>query len=125
MYGLSLSIGPLCKTNKYSTGLPIPPYGLKVLIHNHTFPSTFFETFISITPGEETNLIVDKMASSNSPRPYSYCTDLTNGFNSDVFNWMMANKKAYRQKDCYDLCLSQYFNIQTVRFDKKFKMQKI
>ena len=99
-YGLSLSLGPLIKTNKYAVGLAMPPYGLKLLIHNYTFPPLFFETFLSISPGQETNIIVERTFTSNAPKPYSDCTDLTNGFNSETYNWMMSNNKTYRQKDC-------------------------
>ena len=99
-YGLSLTLGPLVKSNKYSTGLSFPPYGLKVLIHNSTFPPLFFETFLSLSPGQETSIIVERTYTSNEHQPYSECTDLTNGFNSVTYNWMMNNNKTYRQNDC-------------------------
>ena len=100
-YGLSLSLGPLIKTNQYSTGLGIPPYGLKVLITNYTFAASFFETFLSIGPGQESNIIVERTIASNAPKPYSLCTDLTNGYNSATFNWMIKNNKTYRQESCF------------------------
>ncbi len=99
-YGLSISLGPLVKSNAYSTGLSFPPYGLKVLIHNSTFPPLLFESFLSISPGQETNVVVERIAMSNSPKPYSECTDLTNGFNSETYNWIMNNNKTYRQNEC-------------------------
>ena len=99
-YGLSLSLGPLVKLNKYSSGLSFPPYGFKVLIYNNTFPPLVFETFLSLSPGQETNIIVERIATSNAPQPYSECTDLTNGFNSEAYKWMMNNNKTYRQNDC-------------------------
>ena len=100
-YGFSLSLGPLIKTNKfYPTGLPLTTYGLKVIIHNYTFPPIYFETYLSISPGQETNIIVERTATSNAPKPYSDCIDLSNGFNSEIYNWMINNNKTYRQKDC-------------------------
>ena len=99
-YGLSISLGPLVKSNKYSTGLSFPPYGLKVLIYNNTFPPLVFETYLSLSPGKETNIVAERIAMSNAPQPYSECTDLTNGFNSETFNWMMNVNKKYRQNDC-------------------------
>ena len=99
-YGLSLSLGPLVKRNQYASGLSLTSYGLKVLIHNKTFPPLFFETYLSLSPGQETNIIVERIAMSNAPKPYSECTDLTNGFNSDIYIWMMKNNKTYRRNDC-------------------------
>jgi len=99
-YGLSISLGPIIKSNQYPTGFALPPFGLKVLIHNYSFPPLFFETYQSISPGQETNIIVERTVTSNAPQPYSDCIDLTNGFNSDVYNWMIDRNMAYRQKDC-------------------------
>ncbi len=80
--------------------MSLPSYGLKFLIHNYTYPPLFFETYLSLSPGQETNIIVERVATSNAPKPYSDCTDLTNGFNSETHNWMMNNNKKYRQNDC-------------------------
>ena len=100
-YGLSISFGPLVKHNKYSSGLSLPPYGLKVLIHNYTFPPLLLsDTYLSLSPGQETIIVVERIVTSNAPKPYSECTDLTNGFNSDIYKWMMNNNKTYRQNDC-------------------------
>ena len=100
-YGLILSLGPLVKSNKYASGLSLASYGLKVLIHNYNFqPLLLYETFLSLSPGQETYIIVERIATSNAPQPYSECTDLTNGFNSVTYNWMMNNNKTYRQNDC-------------------------
>ena len=80
--------------------MAFPTNGLKVNIHNYTFPPLFFETYQSISPGKETNIIVERTVTTNAPKPYSGCTDLTNGYDSVIYNWMINNNKTYRQKDC-------------------------
>ena len=125
-YGLSIALGPINKTNQYPTGLAFPPYGLKILIHNYTFPPLFFETYQSISPGKETNVIVERIVTSNAPKPFSDCIDLANGFNSDVYNWMIKQNMTYRQKDCifYRLVKFYFLNYQEKTF-KSVKSTKV
>jgi hypothetical protein len=104
-YGLELSIGPLKSENKY----PIKTStGLKVLINNQSFTPHIDDSFISIEPGKETDIAVDRTFTSNMPKPYSSCTDLTKGFNSELYNFITKSNRTYRQIDCIDLCLQRY-----------------
>jgi acid-sensing ion channel, other len=66
---------------------------------------SYDDTFISIEPGRETNIGIERVFSSNYPLPYSSCTDLSNGYDSDLYTFILNSKKVYRQKDCKNLCL--------------------
>jgi len=104
-YGLQLRIGPIKSENKY----PITTStGLKVLINNQSFAPHIDDSFISIEPGKETDIVVDRTFASNMPKPYSSCTDLTKGFNSELYNFIVNSNKTYRQIDCIDLCYQRF-----------------
>jgi hypothetical protein len=96
-YGLRLRLF-VTHENKYSLSRI---HGLKVFIHNQSlkYPS-YLDTFLSVKPGEETNIAIDKVLVSHAPEPYSECIDLSNGFNSDVYRFMLNLNFTYRQKDC-------------------------
>ena len=98
-YGLIMSFGPVIRQNVYPMS---DTNGLKIFIQNQTFPSPgVFDTFISLDSGKETSLSIDKKFSSSTPEPYSSCVDLTNGFKSDLYDFISnKNGDGYRQKDC-------------------------
>jgi hypothetical protein len=103
--GLRLRIGPIKSENKYPITFST---GLKVLINNQSFTPNANDNFISIEPGKETDIAVDRIFSSDMPKPYSGCTDLTQGYNSELYNFLVRSNKTYRQIDCIDLCYQRY-----------------
>jgi hypothetical protein len=104
-YGLQLRIGPLKSENKYPITFST---GLKVLINNQSFTPNVDDNFISVEPGKETDIAVDRTFTSNIPKPYSGCTDLTQGYNSELYNFIINSNKSYRQIDCIGLCLQKF-----------------
>ena len=75
--------------------------GLKVFITNQSYPQPgVFDTPISLESGKETNIILEKTFTSILPAPYDACTDTTNGFNSDLYNFVASTNYEYRQVDC-------------------------
>jgi hypothetical protein len=104
-YGLQLRIGPIKSENKYPITFST---GLKVLINNQSFTPNVDDNFISVEPGKETDIAVDRIFSSNIPKPYSSCTDLNQGYNSELYNFIINSNKSYRQIDCIGLCLQRF-----------------
>ena len=96
-YGLSLQIGPLVNENrKYATATS---KGLKVFVHNQSYPPTSSEG-ISIKTGEEANVAVKKSFFHNTPSPYSQCIDFE-FFRSFLYDFMTRNlSMVYKQKLC-------------------------
>ncbi len=93
--------------------------GLKVFIHNQSHPQPgVFDTPISLESGKETNIILEKTLSSILPAPYGTCTDLTNGFNSDLYNYILGTNYVYRQRDCLNAGYQQ--EIQKGKFKDTF-----
>jgi hypothetical protein len=103
--GLQLLIGPIISENKYPVTLST---GLIIFINNQSFTLYTDESFISIEPGKETNIKVDRTFTSNVPKPYSGCTDLTHGYNSELYNFIVKSNKTYRQIDCIQICFQRY-----------------
>jgi hypothetical protein len=96
-YGLRLRVF-VTNENKYSLSRI---HGLKVFIHNQSLKYlSYLDTFLSVKPGEETNIAIDKVLVSHTPQPYSDCKDLSNGFDSDTYRYMLNLNFTYRQKDC-------------------------
>ncbi len=82
--------------------------GLKVFIHNQSYAQPdVFDTPISLESGKETNIIIAKTFSSSSPAPYDTCTDVSNGFSSDLYDYITSTNKFYRQKDCLKMGFQQ------------------
>ena len=79
--GLSLVIGPLINQNRYPL---TKSTGLKLFVHNRTSPPDIYSNWLSIESGKETSIVIDRTFSSNSPWPYSSCTDLSQGYNSNL-----------------------------------------
>ena len=75
--------------------------GLKIFIQDKSYPQPgVFDTPISVESGKETNIILEKTISTILPAPYDACTDLTNGFDSDLYYFIESINNVYRQKDC-------------------------
>ncbi len=116
-YGLQLVVGPLVNRNKYPVTFSS---GLKVLINNQSFTPNANDDFLSIEPGKETDIVVDRTFISNTPKPYSGCTDLTQGYDSELYNFIVKSNKTYSQIDCYDLCYQRYIQNECNCFDTRF-----
>ena len=75
--------------------------GLKVFIQELNYPSpTVFDTPISLESGKETSIIIEKTLASSLSAPYGSCNDLSNGFNSDLYDYISKTNNRYQQKDC-------------------------
>jgi hypothetical protein len=101
-HGFSIVFGPLYSSNKY---LSSHVDGLIVYIHNQSvLPSKFATADI----GKETNIVVGRTFKSMKEKPYSECQDV-NTINSEIvrLNKQKHKKYAYRQADCFDLCLQR------------------
>ena len=108
LYGLSITLGPLINENK----IPLTNNkGLKVFIHNQSFQPAIDDNFLSVEAGTETSIAIERIFLFNAPKPYSDCTDLTNGYDSDLFMFIKNSNKTYRQQDCFDLCFQQLINL--------------
>jgi hypothetical protein len=104
-FGLQLRIGPFKSDNNYPLSLST---GLKIFISNQSVTPNSVDNFISIEPGKETDIAVDRTLTLNTPKPYSACTDLTKGYNSELYKFLMKSNKTYRQSDCIDLCYQRH-----------------
>jgi hypothetical protein len=113
-YGLQLILGPLINQNKYPFTLST---GLKVLINNHSYALKSEDNLISIEPGKETDIIVERTLISNTPKPYSGCTYLSDAINSELYKFVLNSNKTYRQKDCIDFCYQRFIQKKCNCFD--------
>jgi hypothetical protein len=107
--GLSISIGPLINANSYSL---TTSKGLIVFIHNQTEILNVYSNALSIEPGKETSIMIDRKIESSLPSPYSECVDLSNGYDSEFYQILTnygANKANYRQFNCFGMCIIQNF----------------
>jgi len=117
-YGLQLILGPLINENKYPVTFSS---GLKAFINNQSItPSFANDNFISIEPGKKTDIVVDRIFTSNTPQPFSSCTDLANGFKSELYNFIVKSNKTYRQIDCIDLCYQRKVQNECGCFDSRY-----
>ena len=79
------------------------------MINNHTI-IPLISDLITVAPGTETNINVNRLFTQRLPSPYNDClSNLTtpDAFNSDVYRAIIKSQRAYRQKDCFDLCYQQ------------------
>ena len=103
--GLSLLIGPLLSQNEYPLAAS---KGIKVFIHNQTLAPNAYDNSISLKPGEETNIEIERQLVSNLPLPYGPCTDLNLIQRSEFYaSLTKQSNRAYRQLDCLEMCLAQ------------------
>jgi hypothetical protein len=107
--GLSFTVGPLINENSFPL---TPSKGLIVYIHNHTETPNIYKNFLSIEPGKDTNIMIDRKIGFSLPSPYSECVDLTNGFESEFYQILTnndegTNKAKYHQYNCFALCIMQ------------------
>ena len=98
IFGLILELGPVLNQNEIAT---INARGLKVFVHNQTATTPgYFDTALSLEPGKETNIVIDRIFTSNVPYPYSDCAYLSSG--AAFFHQFVAkSNKSYRQTECF------------------------
>jgi hypothetical protein len=78
--------------------------GLVVFIHNSRFKPT---EAIFVEPGKNTYIGVKREVTQKYPSPYSDCIDL-DSYKSDLYDYITkTQKKAYRQQDCFELCIQK------------------
>jgi hypothetical protein len=82
-------------------------------IHNKTLnPVESSDEPIKLTPGLSTELKISRVFTERLPYPYNDCVDdlsLLNSHDSLLVKHILAKtKSSYRQKDCFDLCQTQY-----------------
>ena len=86
--------------NKYM----ISPYadGFMVFIHNKSYLPTY-EDGVYAELGKFSSIRVKRTFTHKVPYPYSDCIDLTT-YTSELYDFIVASNRTYRQKDCIDLC---------------------
>ena len=53
-----------------------------------------------------TSIQVERTFIQKQPQPYSDCIDLTT-YSSELYDYISKIGQAYRQQDCFDLCLEK------------------
>jgi hypothetical protein len=99
------------------TGKPNDEYlfqksdGIILFIHNSTtIPLTQLEG-ISLSPGYETDIVINQVEFNRLSKPYSDCiidTSSPNSFDSNLYKSTFNSIKVYRQKFCLQLCYQEY-----------------
>ena len=82
--------------------------GLMILIFNSSMNYSIDRIFegIDVSTGLETNIIVNRLLINKKEDPYSKCIgDITNNY-SNIVKFILNNGYAYRQKDCFDICIN-------------------
>ena len=98
-FGLNVTLF-LFNKNKYFSSFE---NGLVVFVHNSSFrPSQR----VFIEPGKMTSIQVERTFIQKQPQPYSDCIDLTT-YSSELYDYISKIGQAYRQQDCFDLCLQK------------------
>ena len=100
--GLVLYLYVGSTVNKYSTA---EGKGLKVFIHNKSVTPSLSEG-IEVKLSEKTNIAIKRTFIKKYPSPYSSCTDLDQ-VKSKFSDLIKSSNRAYRQQDCFDLCLQK------------------
>ena len=96
--------------------------GLRIFLQNKSYPQPdVFGSSFSLESGKETNIIIEKTFVSKTPAPYTSCTDLTNSFDSDLYNFIASKNRIYRQNDCLnagyqqEIQKSKFYNFYLLR----------
>ena len=79
--------------------------GMVVFLHNQSYAPADQDR-INVETGKETNIGIKRTFTYNQAAPYSECVDL-GSFRSDLYDFMKTSQYAYRQTDCFDLCLQK------------------
>ena len=89
--------------------------GFHVTIHNYSIDPQYnggvSNDGIDIPIGLETSIIVKRVFTSKLEEPYNKCIkelSIVNDYNSEIYEFMInSTNYTYRQKDCFDYCISQ------------------
>jgi hypothetical protein len=90
----------------------IDSLGLLIRIDNISHVIDYLTDGISISPGYQTNLALNRQFRENLPKPYSNCDDFKNmnyDFNYNLYNLISQSKYVYTQKFCLQQCLQNLF----------------
>jgi hypothetical protein len=82
----------------------------KIYIHNLTLNAVeSTDNPIDLTPGLSTQLKIKRIFKERLPYPYNDCIQNVSSYNSLLVKHILTKTySSYRQKDCYNLCQSQY-----------------
>jgi hypothetical protein len=100
--GLKLQFYLKPSSNRYSSTLS---EGMRVFIHNNSIIPSYSEG-VNVEPSKITDIAIQRTFIQKEPYPYSDCIDLAN-LNSDYYKFLIGLNRAYRQQDCFDLCLQK------------------
>ena len=100
--GLRLQIFLFDSENKYFYA---SSEGLRVFVHNSSFDIRQSEG-ADVALSMSTSIAIQRTFVSKHPDPYSDCKDLS-AFNSVLYKYFKDSGSAYRQIDCFDLCLQK------------------
>ena len=108
-FGLQISVVPLVNFLSYDSrkiGMLSYPAGMVVFVHNASLrPLKSDQVFVKT--GERTFISVRRTFVNNANSPYTECQDLTS-YSSPLFDFIKSsNYSAYRQKDCFNLCIQE------------------
>ena len=101
--GLKFEIFPFTIDNEWSKFQY--DFGFVVFVHNSSFRPTMSDA-VMVRPGEATHISIARTFISNTPFPYSSCKELT-AYNSHFYTFILNSPQfmAYRQRDCFNLCM--------------------
>ncbi|CAF1024353.1 unnamed protein product [Brachionus calyciflorus] len=88
--------------------IPIPIRSQGAIIFIHEFGSSPFSVdSLTVAPGFETNIALQRTLTTMTPKPYSECdkdTDNRDKYQSDLYKSIHDMSFNYSQKACFDLC---------------------
>jgi hypothetical protein len=84
-------------------------FGIKISIDDQDAIPLYRNNLIPVMPGACTHIGLRKTISTNLPKPYSGCTDLTN-YRSVVYEKFVKWGKQYTQKVCFEICQQMIVN---------------
>ncbi|RNA31924.1 amiloride-sensitive sodium channel subunit gamma-like [Brachionus plicatilis] len=96
--------------------------GIRLFVHNNSVPTIPLNDGIYLSPGFETNVIVDQINSNRLPQPFSNCIKEESPSVKNVYfykNTISLNGK-YEQKYCLVLCYQKFLIDQCGCFDSNF-----
>lgn len=104
-YGFSTEIGPLdSSANKFQASIS---NGLVLFVHDPKISPTYTDVPVYLKTGQETNIAIKQTLTKNIPAPYSQCVESPDSELAKILQ-NSGLGRAYRQKDCLELCNQQY-----------------
>ena len=104
-YGLKVILGPLVNHNKYPM---LYSKSLKVFIKNQSQPLlSDFDDSLSIRPGDEASITIERTFTSKTSAPYSNCIT-GNNYNSELFRFIIGSNKTYTRLECTALFFQRH-----------------